>query len=376
MAYDAYNGTRYWDVNVFNAARVGILRDCGWMALADDYVYVASEKNCVGLEVKTGVPTIQLTTPQVGGQTLHWGYVAVADDKIYGSGEEKTAYLLGPSRDQINTTYFDNQPIATSRYLFARNRTTGSLLWTYQRGGGGSVIINPCIAIGGDYIYFIESRNASAVSDSDGRVTASTLFSGSNEYLVKLNRNSGAEVDTQLLSLPFTHVAYLTYMANMTVGGQTKNVLLASGCYDSGGYRYGHYVYNADTLNPEWNTYYDRGGSGGSHGEQDQHPVIVGNTIYMREHKVDVNSGSASSFNLARGNCGTQSGCTTHLFGRNGNGYIYELPSGSATNLTSEIRISCWINMIPAGGLLLVPEGGSGCTCNYALQATTVFMPN
>jgi hypothetical protein len=378
MAYDAYNGTRFWDVNVFNAARVGILRDCGWMALADDYVYVASEKNCVGLDVATGRPTIHLTTTTPAGDAdnLHWGYVAVVDDKIYGSGEEKTAYLLGPSRDQINTIYFDNQPIATSRYLFARNRTTGTELWTYKRGGGGSVIINPCIAVGGDYIYFIESRNSTAVNDSDGRVAASTLFSGSNEYLIKLNRTTGAEVDSQLLDLPFDHVAYLTYMENATVGGQTKNVLLASGCQSSGGYYYDHLLFNADTLNSEGSTGYLRGGSGGSHGEQDQHPVVVGNTIYMREHKVDVNSVSTSSFPLSRGNCGTQSGCTTHLFGRNFNGYMYALPGGGATRMTTETRVSCWINMIPAGGLLLVPDGGSGCTCDYHLQSTTVFVSN
>jgi hypothetical protein len=31
--------------------------------------------------------------------------------------------------------------------------------------------------------------------------------------------------------------------------------------------------------------------------------------------------------------------------------------------------------MIPAGGLLLVPEASSGCTCDYPLQGSMAFLP-
>ncbi len=38
-------------------------------------------------------------------------------------------------------------------------------------------------------------------------------------------------------------------------------------------------------------------------------------------------------------------------------------------------RPGCWINFIPAGGLLLVPEASSGCQCPFAIATTIVFKP-
>ena len=31
--------------------------------------------------------------------------------------------------------------------------------------------------------------------------------------------------------------------------------------------------------------------------------------------------------------------------------------------------------MIPASGLLLIPEGSSGCICSYPIQASIAFRP-
>jgi len=38
-------------------------------------------------------------------------------------------------------------------------------------------------------------------------------------------------------------------------------------------------------------------------------------------------------------------------------------------------RPGCWINTIPAGGLVLIPESSSGCTCGFALQTSLAFVP-
>jgi len=39
------------------------------------------------------------------------------------------------------------------------------------------------------------------------------------------------------------------------------------------------------------------------------------------------------------------------------------------------MRASCWINMVPACGLVLVPEGSSSCPCAYNYKASIAFMP-
>jgi hypothetical protein len=38
-------------------------------------------------------------------------------------------------------------------------------------------------------------------------------------------------------------------------------------------------------------------------------------------------------------------------------------------------RSGCWINMIQAGGLVLVPEASSGCTCGFPLQTSLAYIP-
>ena len=55
--------------------------------------------------------------------------------------------------------------------------------------------------------------------------------------------------------------------------------------------------------------------------------------------------------------------------------HIYELPVGTPIQMTNETRPGCWINMIPAGGLLLIPESSAGCTCDYPIQTSMTFMP-
>jgi len=367
MALDAYNGARYWDVTIPESTRVALLRDCGWVALASDYVYAIQKDDCVGLDVNTGQPAIYLTTPDVGPEKLNWGYLAVVGDQVFGSGQKYGASLIGHSLAHVYQTYWDNKPIAISRCLFAMDRHDGNLLWTYQR-AGGSAIINPAIVIGGEYVYFIESRNPQAIDDPDGRVTAAVLFSGTNEYLVKLDKNTGTEMEARQIDLPFQHVVYLLYAAD-------HNLVIAAGTYNDPGCRYEHHAFNAGDLSLAWSVDYYTGGVNTDHGEQDQHPCIVGSMMYGRYYKVDLNNGHTTGFGLARSNCGTQSACATHLLGRNGNPYIYQLPNGSPIRVTAETRPGCWINMISAGGLLLIPEGSSGCTCDYPLQATTVFVP-
>ena len=370
MAYDAYNGSRYWDVSIPELSRVAVLRDCGWMALANDYVYVAHKQNCVGLDIKTGMPIIHLEAPQlIGGQIRNWGFLGVEGNRIYGSGQKEGASLIGHSLGNVYLAYYDNKPVATSDYLFCLDRHSGSSLWTYKR-ASGSVIINSAIVVGGNYIYFIESRNSTAINDSDGRVLSSVLMSGSNEYLVKLNKATGVQQWAVPVDLPFEHTTYLSYC-------QAEDLLVAVGSHNDPGAKYEHRAYYASNGSLKWSSNYNQGSIGGGHGEQDQHPVIVGSMMYSRYYKIDLGSpgGTVTSFPLSRGNCGTQSACATHLFGRNGNPYMYELPNGNSIRVTADTRPGCWVNMIPAGGLLLIPESSAGCTCDYPIQASMSFVP-
>ena len=195
-------------------------------------------------------------------------------------------------------------------------------------------------------------------------------MSGDNEYLVKLNKNTGAEVTSRQVDLPFEHIAYLSYAANV-------NLLVAVGSRGEY-YTYENRAFNMSNLSPTWSSSFYEGSRLGSHGEQDQHPCIVGNMMYLRKYQVELNNnGNVTEFPLSRTGCGTQSGSTTHLFARNTNPCLYELPNGTPVKMTNgyESRPGCWINIIPVGGLVLIPEASSGCTCDYQLQTSMSFIP-
>ena len=118
----------------------------------------------------------------------------------------------------------------------------------------------------------------------------------------------------------------------------------------------------------------------GSHGEQVQHPAIVGDVIY----------GPGFAFNLLTGKkhdgwawqkshkCATISTsryCAFSRFSKEKLPYIFDLQSGQGTPMTTVTRPGCWINTIPAGGLVVIPEASAGCTCEYPFQTSLALIP-
>jgi outer membrane protein assembly factor BamB len=369
IAVDAYNGTILWDVEVPNYRRVGANKDAGNMAVTEDYLYVATEDSCWGLDVATGQHLLTFRVPQLVSEQHYWGYMASVDDSLFGSGEKKKASLTEHSLAVDYEVYFDNKPVATSDYLFCLNRHDGQSLWHYKHG----IIINPAIAVGDEHIYFIESRNP-AVADGDGRTTLEILLASGYGYLVALNKQTGDEVWEQPVDLPFEHVIHLSF---------ANDTLLIVGTRNEGGHpRYDLYAFNANDGSVKWSNHYvqTNWGINGDHGEQDQHPVIVGNNIYLIEsYNYNLQTGEKGSYKLNRGGhgCGTISGSVSHLFARGGNPRMYEITDEeeSGTALTRVNRPGCWINIIPAGGLVLIPEFSSGCTCSYPLQTSIALAP-
>jgi hypothetical protein len=55
-------------------------------------------------------------------------------------------------------------------------------------------------------------------------------------------------------------------------------------------------------------------------------------------------------------------------------GYV-DLAHPQATSNFGGIRPGCWINVIPAGGLLLMPDATDRCTCSYLIKTSIVLQP-
>ena len=127
-----------------------------------------------------------------------------------------------------------------------------------------------------------------------------------------------------------------------------------------------------------------------THGEQVHHPVVLGDLLVAEPVVYDLASGrrlpgpggpGQSDWRLIRPghSCGTLSGAGDCLFFRANNPTVLDLraslESAEPPRKLAPSRTGCWINMIPANGLLLVPEASAGCVCQYSLQPSMAFRP-
>jgi len=302
-----------------------------------------------------------------------WGYIAVNKGLLYGTVTHKGASRTGHSRQQINETYYDDVSIVTSRGLFCLDRQTGERSWSYQPRGG---IVNPTITIGDGRMYFVESRNANTLDAKSGRSPLKELL-GEGADLVALDAQTGKTLWRQPAnSRDVQHHLFLCYAKGKLISIGTRNRRQADGkayvWYDVA-------CFDARTGRPQWKkSQNQRQRSGGSHGEQDHHPVVVGDTVYVEPYAYRLETGEQrQEWRLMRNGhgCGTMSASASTFFFRASNPTMADIATGRLRRVTTVSRPGCWINMIPAGGVLLIPEASSGCTCNFSIQCSMAFWP-
>ena len=374
IAADAYNGTPLWELSVPNSRRVGAMKNCGHMLVTDKHLYVAVEDECRAVDVITGVPEFALKAPQLTNGPSDWGYLNRVDDLLLGSGQKRHASFVRFDKEMVNLLEGDFRPVIVSDYMFCVDRFSGEVQWTYQ----GGAVMNSATTVAGDTLCFIESRNREAVGNTDGRLRINA-FCASDTYLVGLDVATGEKVYEHAITLPYEHIMFLN---------TSEGTLLATGTYNrEDRVYYGLYAFDADTGEPKWQTEYlaldvranDPAGTGGSHGEQWQHPVLNGDTIYSRPYAFSLDTGEQLEYKVFRGGhgCGGLTGSSFYLYGRGSNPRMYptEVPTTDGIPLTYTTRPGCWLNIIPAGGLVLIPESSAGCTCDYALQTSLAFIP-
>ncbi len=371
---DAYNGTVLWDREVPNSRRVAAMRDCGSMAATEDYLYVASAGTCVGLNAGTGRPELTFDVPSSStGELRHWGYTAVVDNTLFGSSTRVGASRNQHSRQQIRETYYDFVPLVVSDAVFAYDRHSQQQEWHYQAERGA--IVNPTITIAGGRIYWIESHDASTLSQSSGRVKLTKLV-GQGADLVAVDAETGKTAWRTAVDLTaIQHHLYLLHAQGCLFAVGTRNQKAGSKNY----VWYDAYAFDSQDGSLLWTqTQSQHQEANGDHGEQDHHPAIVGDTLFVEPYAYDLLTGKPRErWKMAREGhgCGSISAAASVCFFRAGNPTMCDLATGVKKKVTQVSRPGCWINMIPAGGLLLIPEASSGCTCNYSIQASMAFAP-
>ena len=106
-------------------------------------------------------------------------------------------------------------------------------------------------------------------------------------------------------------------------------------------------------------------------------PMINGRTIYAQGGAWDVRTGADRKFDFKRSyGCGIlASGKQTMVYRSATLGY-FDLETQKGNEDFGGIRPGCWINAIPAGGLILVPDGSAGCRCSYQNATWLALRPD
>ena len=369
IAVDAYNGTHLWMREIPNSLRLGAFLDCGNLVVDSQALYVVAGDTCHVLDVATGEPSRQLVMPyQTPDQPRHWGYVARVDDLLVGSARRPDASYSRQSRADDAALWDDNMSLVTSDSLFALGAQEADPRWHYQSG----VLVNTTITIGGGRVYFLESHSPQALENQLGRMPMSTFFEGPN-FLVALDLHSGKTLWKQPLSLEnCRHIVYANY-------AQEKLIISGNRYVDQ---KLWYFFQTLDASNGQtvWTASHNSGyDPRGEHGEQNRHPTIVGNTIYTYPLAYDLHTGQQLpgwKFDRLGHGCGNVSASANCIFWRGDNPWQWDLgPNGRPRRINTVTRPGCFINMVPAGGLLLIPEASSGCTCSFPLQTSLAYVP-
>ncbi len=374
-AADAYNGAVLWEKHVPGSGRTAILKDCGNAVTADDRLYVATKSRCLVYHVRSGRREAELPVTRYAPGATRWGYVGISGARLIGSGAREGAVMEFGKKSDYRSIWYNSAPAVTSLSIFGVDRTDPAIAWRYVPERG--VIVNPTITLLDGKVVFIESTNPETRNDPDGKIVQAELWRG-GPRLTALNAADGSVLWSVPVQLDkFDNIVYMS-------GKDGVLVLTGSWVGTIGGkalIQYRLLGVSADDGRELWRndntpSFADR--IKGGHGEQTQHPVIVGDVVYGPGFARLLKTGQAwNGWKWNKGaSCPSLSASAFCAFSRRlGNPTVESFADGRQQRLTRVTRPACLINILPAGGLVLIPEGSSGCTCGYAIQTTLALYP-
>ncbi len=366
-AVDAYNGTVLWENMLADSGRVRTTNNCGNMLAIDDRLYVAHSEFCTAFDAQTGQQVFQTSTELLNTE---WGYLAHVNGVLLGS----SGRVGSIARPLLRFADMKRQQdgVSCSHELFACDPKTGRRLWTYNALSGA--IINPAIACSGTRVCFLESLDPTTLKNEFGQADLSTLL-GQGVRLVALDIATGTpawEAQPDLQNIQFIVYLSATKDTVIVTGSCQKKIETATKN------RYSMVAYDAQTGEQQWTSldvpgYQDA--IDGNHGALNQHPAIVGDIIYGNGYARFIETGEEyAGWKWTKSHkCATLSASGRYAFSRYEAAklpFMFDLETGTREALTTVSRPGCWINMLPVGGLVIIPEASAGCTCGYSLQTS------
>jgi len=420
MAVDAYNGTSLWERRIPGAVRARADIDGGNLAMDEDGLYVAAYDQCLRLDPVTGATVRQYGLPGKSGRSYRWGCVSIERDTLLGVRAEPlkqpyaaqlTARHANPSdatrwaykRSNAKWLPMANYPAwenynaekgsVTDRMMagdmvFALDSETGKTRWSHL----GRRIANQTMSLGDGKVFFADSGISEELKKralderrtfiQDGTYQETEQMRGAKEYEPSDVRLVTA-LDTQTGKKLWERPIDFTGCCGDAMGSAYQDdVLLFFGCvgnHDAYRFRERQLEYrrivalSASTGKLLWSrplNYRTR-------------PVIMSDRVIIEPRACDLHTGAIQmrtdpitgkqtpwEFLRPGHTCAITSASASTLFYRSSSTAVYDLDRDAGVAMFGGIRPGCWINMIPASGVVLVPEATAGCTCSFPLRCS------
>jgi outer membrane protein assembly factor BamB len=351
---DAYNGRNLWEFKLpgiqsaFNADHLAGTAVTGSnFCVAASGVYVHDKQRCYRLDPATGQKLGEFPTPPgASGKPGQWGYIACDGKRLFGSlanpdHKVRYAYLRADMSDMWGE----------SRTFFAMDAESGRLLWRYD---AQHSIRNNAIAIGTGQVFLIDRAPAKEdlwdPKDPSRKLAPVKEVAQPPGTLIALDQATGKTTWKSEGDAWGTMLAYSQEHDALLMGYQSTRFKLPS---EVGGKLA---VFRGTSGKPLWQ----------KQAKYVTRPLINDRKIYAQGGSWDLLTGEDQPFVFDRSyGCGQLAGSRHMLLFRSATlGYL-DLTRGSGVENFGGIRPGCWINALPVGGLVLVPDASAGCQCSY-----------
>ena len=358
VAVDAYNGHFLWELPLEGILAaydgdhlMGTAGTHGNYCVGPEGLFVRQADLCHRVNVTSGeiaatfplpssraVPAQERTDEEQG----RWGYVALEDGILFGSEgnpDHVVTYRYLPGGNL-------KAQLTESRAFFALDARSGRVLWKHT---AKHSIRHNAIAIASGRVFLID--RPLALSDRR-RGKADAPHPGG--ILYALDARTGDvhwRTDEDIFG---TTLAVSSEHSVLLMSYQPTRFRLAS---EVGGRLAAYRVADGRRL---WER----------RAEYASRPVINGATVYAQGGAWDLRYGESRPFPFSRSyGCGLLAGGKYLMVYRSATLGYFDVVNDTNTRDFGGLRPGCWINAIPAGGMVLVPDASAGCVCSYVNRA-------
>lgn len=360
VCVDAFNGRLLWEfpLKEFLIDYDGIHHDVGVgdtggpFCIGGDSVYVKSGPRCLRIGLATGKLVREFVTPAAADDAnKNWGYLAWNGGILYGS--------IANEGHNVSPRYQLTELRTESVLLFAMDPDTGKEMWRYQPKGS---IRHNSVGIAQGHVYLIDRplvesdhvANPRREGKSGAKLAYSAVPPGT---LLALDAKTGKVAWQNADDIWGTQISISTAHNVLLMNYKAVRHNFFELPSEVGGRLGGFDLKTGAKLWEQQVKYETR-------------PLINDDKVYAQGGAWDLKTGSPLAWEFQRSyGCGQISSSRNMLLFRSATlGYV-DLGRKAGTENFGGIRPSCWINAIPASGLVLVPDGASKCHCSYQMKA-------